>query len=112
MLTEDEVLEMVSSVTRIELAAWVSRGWVMPVTTEGRPVYREIDLARVRFIHELRTELDVDEEVLPAVLSLVDQVYGLRQELRALVEAVQAESAEVRRRILDRVAGSRSNGPK
>ena len=38
------------------------------------------------------------------VVSLVDQIHGLRRELRLLGEAVAAEPPEVRARIRDRLA--------
>ena len=103
MLTGDDVLKKVRGVSRTELTVWVERGWVSPVRDDGGVFYREIDVARVRFIHELKAELAIDEEILPTVLSLVDQVYGLRCELRVLTEALRAERSDVRARILEAV---------
>jgi chaperone modulatory protein CbpM len=47
----------------------------------------------------LRDDLALDEEALPLILSLMDQLYGLRRELRALAQAVDREPDEVRARI-------------
>ena len=41
------------------------------------------------------------------VLSLVDQIHGLRRELRPLGEAVATEPGEVRARVRSRLAASR-----
>ena len=57
-------------------------------------------MARVRLIRELRHDLEIEEETLPVVLSLLDQLYANRRRLRALSEAVAAEPAETRARVL------------
>jgi len=101
MLDEKEVLRRVSGVTRIRLQTWVSRGWVLPaITTEGTS-YTEIDIARCDLIRELRDDLEIDHDAVEIVLSLLDQVYGLRRELRAVMGAVKVQPDEVRVRILD-----------
>ena len=57
------------------------------------------DLARLRLIVELRHELAVEEETMPVVLSLLDQVYGLRRRFASLARAVRQQPDEVRRAI-------------
>ena len=54
------------------------------------------DVARVRLIAELRNDLGVNEDAIPVVLRLLDQVYGLRRALAELNEAIQTlpESAQ------------------
>ncbi len=99
MLTQTEVLKRISGLKRTDLELWVRHRWVIPACQSDAYAYREIDVARVRLIYELRTELSIDEEAIPALLSLVDQVYGLRRELRSLAQAVQQEEDDVRRRI-------------
>lgn len=51
----------------------------------------------------MHTQLEITEDILPVIFSLIDQVYGLRSELRVLTEAVQNQDEEVRRRILNYV---------
>jgi len=46
-----------------------------------------VDVARVRLIAELR-ELRMDEEAMPVVLSLLDQLYAARRRMRLLQQAV------------------------
>jgi len=67
-----------------ELRRWIDEGYVRPPATEGEPVFEEIDIERVRLILELRDDLAVNEDALPVVLSLLDQVYALRRRLREL----------------------------
>lgn len=99
MYSESEVVEIIAGINRSELTYWVEQGWVRPVRRASRIVYREVDVARVRLIQEIRVDMSVSEENVPLVLSLLDQVHGLRRQLRTLAEAVQAEPDEVRQRI-------------
>lgn len=109
MIGERDVVELIVGLAPGELRAWVKAGWVRPRRSGNRRVYREIDVARVRFIQEIRTELRVSDEAVPVVLSLIDQIHGLRGTLRALAEAVQAEPEPVRRSIAVRVSGRRNS---
>lgn len=110
MTGEREVIALIEGLAARELRAWVKAGWVRPRRSGTRYVYREIDIARVRFIQEIRTELNVGDEAVPVVLSLIDQIHGLRGTLRALAEAVQAEPETVRRSIAVRVSKGRTPG--
>ena len=58
-------------------------------------------LARICLICDLVHDLAVQEETIPLVLSLVDQVYSLRRQLNALTAAIRQQPDDVRRRILD-----------
>jgi len=84
----------------IELTGWVERGWVLPETAESGWVFHEIDVARVRLIYDLRHDMDVADETMPLVLSLLDQMYDLRGRLRAVLRAVEAQPADVKQAIL------------
>ena len=77
-MREADVLKTVSGVRRAELRRWVERGWVLPERRNGEFWFREIDIARLRLVRQMRRDLAIAEEGLPTVLSLVDQVYGLR----------------------------------
>jgi len=70
-----------------ELRHWIDEGYIRPEAADGEPVFQDIDIERVRLILELRDELAVNEEALPLVLSLLDQVYALRRRLRVLEPA-------------------------
>jgi chaperone modulatory protein CbpM len=82
-----------------ELTGWIERGWVQPEPAESGWVFQEIDIARVRLIHDLRRSMDVTEDTIPVVLSLLDQVYELRAQLKAVLRAVEAQPEDVRRAI-------------
>jgi chaperone modulatory protein CbpM len=83
-----------------ELTAWIERGWVRPEQTDAEPVFHDIDIARIRLIHDLRTMMRIEDETIPLVLSLLDQVYDLRAGLRAVLHAVEAQPEQVRAAIL------------
>ena len=51
--------------------------------------------ARVELILEIRHEFAIDEEALPLVLGLLDQVYDLRRQLRRVCDALAAQPGEV-----------------
>jgi len=99
MMSLDQLLSRVAGIDRDDLDLWVEEGWVRPALHQGRPVFRDVDVARVRLIVEIRDDFNVRRENIPLILSLIDQVHGLRGELRSLAEAVDAQPVDVRRRI-------------
>lgn len=83
-----EVTTLFSDLTTVELTHWVEQGWVVPDTDGALLVFREIDVARVRLIHDLRRDMDLGEDAVPLVLSLLDQIYELRSQLKAALRAL------------------------
>ena len=51
-------------------------------------------------------ELAIDDEALPLVLSLLDQLYGVRRQMKLLYKAINAQPEEVRRTLLVAVRAS------
>lgn len=100
MISFEAVLGTVSGVQPQELEHWIAERWVLPEGAAGAYLFREVDVARIQLIVELRRDLAIDEEHLPVVLRLLDQVYLLRRRLRALSAAVDAQPAAVRDAIL------------
>jgi chaperone modulatory protein CbpM len=88
-----------------ELHTWVTRGWVRPEGTEPDWVFADIDIARVRLIHDFRHAMDVREETIPLVLSLLDQIYTLRAQMRTIALAMQTQPEDVRTAILAAIKG-------
>ena len=74
-------------VPETEIHRWVELTWLRPDGTPGCWVFHEVDVARLRLIVELRA-LAVDEEAMPVVLSLLDQLHATRRSLRLLRQAV------------------------
>ena len=95
------VAALFPDLTTIEIIQWVEQGWVVPDTADAGLVFHEIDVARVRLIHDLRRDMEIGEDAIPLVLSLLDQVYELRSRMNAILRALSSQSEDVR------VAGTR-----
>ena len=91
----------------VELITWVERGWVVPETADTGWVFHEIDVARVRLIHDLQRNLDIVGDAMPVVLSLLDQIYELRSTLKSLLQALQSQPTDVQAQLLSKLARSR-----
>ncbi len=103
MMEEKEILGHFIGLRREMLRIWIERGWVMPEHHQRGYQFREIDVARVGLIYEFSSELELDEDAMEVILPLLDQVHGLRHQLRRLADAVSAEPEDVRRRIARRL---------
>jgi chaperone modulatory protein CbpM len=101
-----ETLLQIVRVDEAELRHWIENGWVLPEGEKDRWVFHEVDVARVRLIVEIRHDLAIDDDALPVVLSLLDQLYGLRRELQALCGAVASQPGSVRDAIAAAISGS------
>lgn len=96
MITIETVVRTVAGVREAELRAWIDEGWVRPERARGMLVFREIDVARVRLIHDLRRDLAIGDDALPVVLNLLDQLYAMRRRLRAVNDAIASQPPAVR----------------
>ena len=113
MIGLDELLSRVRGLDRRELVHWVEQRWVVPEAHAGGWIFHEIDVARVELIVDIRRDFAIDDETMPLVLSLLDQVYSLRRQLRRLCGAVAVQPAEVQqaiRRALPRSGGDKDQG--
>ncbi len=84
MISIEVLITRVSALDRDDLDRWIGNDWVRPDGNVGHYEFREIDVARVRLIQELRDELQISEVTLPIVLSLLDQIYDMRRRMREL----------------------------
>lgn len=101
MIRIDAVIARFPRLEEPQIADWVARGWVH---TEGKSraewVFAEIDIARLQLLRDLQVDLGLDEESLPLVLSLLDQVHGLRRTLRTVMDVVNEAPDGVRDRVV------------
>ncbi len=100
MLDERQVVASVRRVTLRELRLWVSMGWVRPSTGETGHVFDDLDVARIRLVCDLRKEMSLPADAVPVILSLLDQIHGLRRGLRGLADAVDAQLDDTRHAIV------------
>lgn len=88
MISIEVLVIQTPGLTRQDLERWIAFEWVRPDGVAGGYGFRAVDVARVRLIQELRDDMQVNEEALPVVLSLLDQLYDLRRRMRELAEAL------------------------
>jgi chaperone modulatory protein CbpM len=93
------------------LEAWIEAGWLLPRENGEAGPFSEIDVARVQLIRDLG-ELGVNDEGIPVILDLVDQLHGLRSTLRDLLSTIGAQPAPARSQLLSgiRAAPSKRRG--
>lgn len=103
MRNEDEILSEFSEIRKDTLHVWIEKGWLSPKRGRRGYQFQEIDVARLRLISEFRSDLELNEDALDVILPLIDQVHGLRRELRRLVEAINAQPASVRSKIVEMI---------
>ncbi len=97
--SETEVIAAVARLTQPLLATFVEAEIIMPVRTEDGVYFRKLDIVRLELLCELHQEFDLTEDALAVVISLIDQLHAVRGELRRVLQAVEVESEEVRRRV-------------
>lgn len=107
LLDETEVVATVHGLTVTRLRAYVEARCVLPTEAAGRLAFDEADVARLQLAADLARDFDLDPEATGLVLSLIDQIHGLRRELRALASAVEAEEPRALPRIRARLAARR-----
>lgn len=106
MKTLTEVVIAVGRIERMELLRWVELGWVAPGRSpkgEAEFLFSDVDEARIRMICDLRHDMVVEEDTMPLVLSLLDQMYALRHQMNALTSAVQQQPDDIRDAILEKL---------
>jgi chaperone modulatory protein CbpM len=82
------------------LAVWVEAGWLIPRRDDNADDFSDTDLARAQLIRDLQHDMGVNEEGIPIILDLIDQVHGLRRMLREVATAVCAQPEEMRQQIV------------
>jgi chaperone modulatory protein CbpM len=100
------------------LEAWIEAGWLLPRQDGAKRNFFDVDLARAHLIHDLE-RLGVNDEGIPVILDLVDQLHGLRRTLRDLLSTIHAQPEALRRWIvadlrvalLDRTDAAAQEGP-
>jgi chaperone modulatory protein CbpM len=92
------------------LEAWVEAGWLLPRQDGDKRDFSDVDLARAQLIRDLE-QLGMNDEAVPVILDLVDQVHGLRRTLRDLLSAIHAQPEAMRRWIIADLRTAAPNRP-
>jgi chaperone modulatory protein CbpM len=101
--SKTEVVARVEGLTMRRLEAFVETDCIRPCHRGGEAAFTESDVARLQLLSELAQDFDLDADAAGLVIGLIDQIHGLRRELRVLGEAVARETADVRARIIGRL---------
>jgi chaperone modulatory protein CbpM len=109
MLSERDLLTRVQRLTVTRLRVWIAQGWIKPADATARS-YSEADLARAALICNLEDELGFAEEDVPVLLNLIDQIHGLRAELKGLLDALADLPPDLRTTVRMRITRSRDGG--
>ena len=99
MIWEHELLATMDRLEAATLHRWVALGWVSPTTHDNGFAFEEVDVARVHLICDLVYDIAIDEESLPVVLSLLDQLHDTRRVLRRLTSAIDTLPDDARQRL-------------
>ncbi|TCT44712.1 chaperone modulator CbpM [Martelella mediterranea] len=103
MMTKTEVLTRIERLSADRLEVCVRQAWVRPYRGEAGPVFDETDVARLNLIVELTEDMAVNEEAVPVILGLLDEVGSLRKRARAIDAALNAEGEAVCDAVLARL---------
>jgi chaperone modulatory protein CbpM len=106
MLSERDVVARVRHLTVTRLRVWVAQGWIKPAG-EAPESFSEADLARAALISNLEDELGFAEEDVPVLLNLIDQIHGLRSELKSLLDALEDLPPDIRATVRMRITSRR-----
>jgi len=77
---------------RETLEMWVREEWLIPGQSAGELTFSDADIARAQLIRDLKNDLGVNDEGVGVILSLVDQVHGLRGVLTEVLRSVRSRS--------------------
>ena len=100
MMTEIEIVARFERLEKSMLERWIAAGWLKPTVSQSGYLFDEMDVARTHFLCDLAFAMELGDEELAMVLSLVDRLHATRSVLRELLAAVERQPQEVRDAIL------------
>jgi chaperone modulatory protein CbpM len=106
-LTENELIEAIARLTSDRLTEYLAAQIVIPEQSEHGLVYQSIDVARLELACELHDQYDMETDALSMMISLIDQMHGLRAELREVLNAVEAQPEPVRKQMIEVIGTAR-----
>ena len=96
MKTLEQVLEILEArIDRTTVEDYIARQWLRPIPHPTGWHFDEIDIARLEMVCHLTQDIEVNNEGMDVVLSLLDQLYGMRAHMRKLSHAIALQSPEV-----------------
>lgn len=102
MKSERELLEYIRPLEAEALRCWIDSGLLRPHRDASGFVFDDIDEARLSLICDLHYGMGVEQDSLPIILSLIDQLHRTRHHLRAISAAVSEQTEDIRFGIISR----------
>lgn len=106
-LTEDELIKTIARLTSDRLTEYLAAEIVIPEQSDHGLVYQRIDVARLELACELHDQYEMEADALSMMISLIDQMHGLRAELREVLSAVDAQPEPVRQQLIEVIGTAR-----
>jgi len=86
--SEVEVVTTVTRLTRGRLMRFVEAEFVRPARGDEGYVFTRVDIARLELLCDLSEDLELEDTAIDIILSLIDQLHAARQDVEALLRAV------------------------
>ena len=65
--------------SRDQIIHYIEEEWIRPFE---RDMFDDEDVSRIRLIHQLMDELGVNEESVPIILHLIDEIHALQNRMK------------------------------
>ena len=104
MKTLEEVLKMEARIDRATLEEYIERKWLKPIPHKQDWQFEEIDIARMQLVYHLTEKINVNDEGIDIVLSLMDQLYGTRALMRNIAQAINKQTPDIQAEIMAIIA--------
>jgi chaperone modulatory protein CbpM len=88
------------------LRRWVEADWIRAGTGSEARSFSEMDVARAQLIRDLTGAMGVNSEGVGIILSLLDQIHGLRRTLRRMNSVLIAQDPPVRELVMYEALGA------
>lgn len=100
MYNVSETIALVNGLSAKRLNYCLDQGWIYASIGDSGPGFGDIDIARLSLICTLQNDMEIDDDMLPTILSLIDQVYGLRSDLRNIMQVISSEPDDIKQRFM------------
>lgn len=94
--SETEVIATIAYLTPTRLFSFIEAELVIPLRTDKGLEFRQIDMARLELVCELSEQFGLEEDALAVILSLIDQLHGVRSELRGVLGVIAQQPDDIR----------------
>lgn len=94
--SESDVVTTVARLTRSQLFRFVEADFIRPAQSGDGYVFTRVDIARLELLCDLSGDLELDDTAIDIILSLIDQLHAAKEDLAALMRAIEALPEDVR----------------